>query len=447
MVSAPGPRSRALLEAPVLPLLLRLSAPGLLLVAAQAAVSITDAWSVGRLGTAPLAGLALVFPLVMLLQMTSAGAMGGGVASAIARALGAGREAEARRLVVHGLAIAAAMGVVFTAVLLAFGRPLYRLLGGEGAVIEDALRYSDVLFGGAALVWLSNTLAAVLRGSGNTLVPALALIAGAALHAPLSVALVAGDGGVPRLGMRGAALAYVAGFALAATLMLAALWRSALRPRAGDFALETRLFREILRVGAVSSLGALQTVATAVILAGLVGRYGKEALAGWGLGVRLELLQIPIVFAIGQALVALVGTNVGAGRTARAKRIAWTGAALAVAVTATVGFGAALFPLAWLTLFSDDPGVLEAGSRYLRTVGPLYPLLGVSISLYFAAQGAGRIWRPMLAGTARLAVIVAGGSAVLALALPLGALFAVMALGMLVQGALTAIAVARADWR
>src|SRR3954463_16213230 len=103
-----------LVAAPIMPTLLRLSAPGILLVAFQYMVSVGDTYFVGRLGTAPLAGLALVFPLIMLLQMSSAGAMGGGVSSAIARALGAGNAARARRLVVHALLIAFGMAVAFT---------------------------------------------------------------------------------------------------------------------------------------------------------------------------------------------------------------------------------------------------------------------------------------------------------------------------------------------
>src|SRR5688572_31241530 len=113
--------SSALLQAPILPTLLRLSAPGLLLVVFQTAISVTDAYFIGRLGTAPLAGLALVFPLVMLLQMASAGAMGGGVSSAVARALGAGDQARARALVVHALVIALCMGAGFTLLILLFG--------------------------------------------------------------------------------------------------------------------------------------------------------------------------------------------------------------------------------------------------------------------------------------------------------------------------------------
>src|SRR3954470_15135208 len=141
--------AQSLLAAPIVPTLLRLSAPGLLLVAFQSMVSIGDTYFVGRLGTAPLAGLALVFPLLMLLQMTSAGAMGGGVSSAIARALGAGDAARARKLVVHALIIALGMAAAFTLLILVFAEPLYRLLGGEGESLANALAYSNILFGGA----------------------------------------------------------------------------------------------------------------------------------------------------------------------------------------------------------------------------------------------------------------------------------------------------------
>src|SRR5687768_15043313 len=165
-------------------MILRLSAPGLLLVAFTTLVSIGDTYFVSRLGTEPLAGLALVFPLLMLLQMTSAGAMGGGVSSAIARALGAGETAMARRLVLHALAIAAAMAGAFTVLLVSFGRPVYTLLGGRGAALEAALAYSDIVFAGAVTVWLANTLASLLRGSGNMAVPAVALVAAAVLHLP-----------------------------------------------------------------------------------------------------------------------------------------------------------------------------------------------------------------------------------------------------------------------
>jgi putative MATE family efflux protein len=439
-------RARHLLEAPILPTLLWLAAPGALLVVTQSAVSISDTVFVGRLGTEALAGLALVFPLVMLLQMMSAGAMGGGVSSALARALGAGNEHRARLLVVHGIVIALGMGLVFTVLLLAFGRGIYALLGARDEVIGHALAYSDIIFSGAVLVWLANTFASVLRGSGNTLVPALAFIVAAFIHVPLSAGLVFGLGPLPKLGIAGAGVAYVVAAGCAAIVTATYIWNSPLRPARAELRLEARLFREILRVGIVSSVSALQTVLTAIILTGLVGRFGTAALAGYGVGIRLELLQIPLVFAIGQALVILVGTHIGAGHPERAKRIAWTGAGLAAAVSAVIGLGAALFPSAWVSLFSADPGVLESGSQYLRIVGPFYPLFGINIALYFASQGHGRVTWPVLAGTVRLAIVVTGGMVSVALGAPLWTLFAVLALGIAVMGSLTAWAVSQSDW-
>ena len=436
--------SSPLLSAPILPTVLRLSAPGLLLVAFQSMVSVGDTYFIGRLGTEPLAGLALVFPLIMLLQMTSAGAMGGGVSSAIARALGAGDAAKARRLVIHALIIAAGMAAAFTLLLLGFARPLYRLLGGQGESLASAIEYSDIIFAGAISVWFANTLSSLLRGTGNMLVPAVALIAAACVHVPLSGSLVLGLGPMPKLGIVGAGIAYVLTFTLAGLGMAFVVFRrsSALRPRAEDFVLETRLFGDILRVGGLSVLNSVQTVLTAVVLTGFVGRFGAAALAGYGVGVRLELLQIPIVFAIGQALVVLVGTNVGGGQPERAKHIAWVGTGLAAAICLLIGGTVALFPLAWVGLFSADAAVLEAGTTYLRIVGPFYALLAAGIALYFASQGAGQMLRPVLAGTTRLAIVLVGG----AIATSLGAIFTVVALGITVSAVILMWFVGRSRW-
>ena len=435
-----------LLQAAIVPTLARLAAPGIALALFQTAVSVADTYYVGRLGTESLAGLALVFPMLMLLQTTSAGAMGGGVSSAVARALGAGNRDTARKLVAHAFVIALGGGLVFTLLLLGFGRGLYVLLGGRGEALGQALAYSNVIFGGAVLVWIANTLASLLRGSGNTLAPALAFAGMALVQIPLSGALTLGWGPFPRWGIAGAAAASLVSFATASLALAVWLWRSALRPQRAHWRLEGRLFREILRVGAVSSVAALQTVLTAVILTGFVARFGTAALAGYGVGVRLELLQVPIVFAIGQALVVMVGTNVGAGQGERAKRIAWTGTAAAMLVCLVIGWTVALYPPLWIHIFSDDAAVIEIGNLYMRIVAPLYPLFGAGLALYFASQGSGQMLKPVLAGTARLALVAAGGALVMQLGGPLAALFAVIALGLTVFGGLTSYVVYKARW-
>jgi putative MATE family efflux protein len=439
-----------LLAGPILPTLLQLAAPTVLASAVQVVVSVAETWYVGRLGTASLAGLALVFPLVMLMQMLSAGAMGGGVSSAIARALGGGKREQAEAIAVHALVIALGAGVLFTVLILAGGPLLYRALGGTGAALEQALAYSAAVFSGVAAIWLMNTLANIIRGSGNTTVPSAAMLLGAVLQVPLGGVLTLGFGSWPGLGISGTGLAQVASFLLGAAVLLALLLsgRLGFKPRPFATNLQWPLFREILRVGALACLSPLQVVLTAVLVTGLVAPFGTAALAGYGIGARLEFLQVPIVFGLGSAMVAMVGTNYGAGQRERAKRAAWTGSILAGLLTGAIGLWVAFFPDSWLTLFSRDADAIIAGRVYLHWVGPCYGFLGLGVALYFASQGAGHVLWPVLAGTLRLIVALGGGwLAVQVFGGGLPALFAVVGLAMLVYGGVTAAAVQRVSWR
>jgi Na+-driven multidrug efflux pump len=206
---ATGPRfdarTRLLLEGPIVGTLLRLATPNVLVMVVQASVGPIETYFIAKLGTDALAGVALVFPALMLMQMTSAGAMGGGISSAIARALGAGRRADADALVLHALAIAVTFGVVFVLAVLGGGRWLYGAMGGSGASLVAALTYSYVVFSGAILIWVFNSLANVIRGTGNMALPAAVTSAGAAALIPLSPGLIFGWGPLPQLGVSGPA--------------------------------------------------------------------------------------------------------------------------------------------------------------------------------------------------------------------------------------------------
>jgi len=443
-------RTRRLLEAPVAPTLLRLAAPNVLVMVLQAVVATMDAVFVGWLGSDALAGVSLVYPLLMLMQTMSAGGMGGGVASAVARALGAGRRAEAQALAAHAVLIALVMGVLFTSGLLAGGPALYSAMGGTGASLDTALAYSRVVFGGAVIYWVFNTLASIVRGTGTMALPAAVTTGSALLYLGLAPALVMGWGPFPRLGVAGTATANLVAFGMAALVLagyLCSPW-STVRLTYRGLRIRGALFREILRVGAPGSLNTVLTNLTVVLMTGLVGPFGTAALAGYGMGARLEYLQIPLVFGMGSALVAMVGTNVGAGHLARAERIAWTGAGIAAGVTASIGLLAAVFPRVWLGLFTADPQVQAAGASYLLIVGPTYGFFGLGLALYFASQGAGRLGWPLAAGFVRLAVAAAGGW--------LGgywlgwgphAIYGAMALALIIFGGTIAAAVRLGAWR
>jgi len=442
-----SPHTRRLLEDPIVPMLLRMAWPNILIMVAQAATGLIETWWVARLGTDALAGMALVFPPVMLMQMISAGAMGGGISSAIARALGRGRRDEADDLVLHAVVINVVLGLAFAGVMLAFGRPIYRALGGAGGELEAALLYSNVVFAGNVLLWVMNGLASAIRGTGNMLVPAVVICVGVVFLVPLSPLLIFGFGPIPALGVAGGGAAIVVFYAAGAAVLgwyvlsgrnLARLRRSRLR---------WSHFRDILRVGAVASLQSVQTNVTIALATALVaGTAGVDAVAGFGTGVRLEYLLIPLVFGLGAPLVALVGTNIGAGQQQRALRIALTGGALAFALSETVGLIAAVWPAEWLSLFSAEPSMIETGSAYLRIVGPAYGFFGLGLSLYFASQGAGRLFWPLFYGFLRVFISVAGGWAALQLTGSLEWLFAALALGLVVFGTTVAAAIRSGAW-
>src|SRR3569832_2270143 len=126
-----------LVTAPILSALLRLAIPNMIAMVGTTLVAIAETSYIGRLGTIPLAAIALVFPFAMLTQMMSAGAMGGGVSSAISRALGAGGRDRAATLALHAALIGLGGGLFFTVMMLVFGPGLFRLLGGRGNVLEE----------------------------------------------------------------------------------------------------------------------------------------------------------------------------------------------------------------------------------------------------------------------------------------------------------------------
>ncbi|GBD48364.1 MATE family efflux transporter [Methylopila sp. Yamaguchi] len=441
------PRTLALLNDPVAPLILRMAWPNLAVMLLQASTGLIETYWVGRLGPDALAGMALVFPPFMLMQMLSVGAMGGGVSSAVARALGAGRREDADKVVSHGVALFAGLGLAFSALMLAFGEPFYRLSGAEGGALEAALAYSNVVFAGTVLLWVMNALASALRGTGDMLVPAGVVCFGVVLIVPLSPLLIYGFGPLPGLGVAGGGWAIVTFNALGCGFLLwyARSGRSVVRLTWSP--LEWRHMAEILKVGALASLTSIQTNLIFIVVTALVGHAaGAAALAGYGTGARLEYLLIPLAFGFGAPLVPLVGTNVGAGAIERAKRIAFTGAALAFVTAELIGVAAALVPAAWLSLFSADAAMIDAGAAYLRIAGPAYGFFAFGMALYFAAQGAGRLGKPLAVTLVRTLLAIGGAALAFVWAAPLWTMFAAVSLALVVYGVAMGLLTIGADW-
>lgn len=438
-----------LLHGPILPTLLKLSVPNVLALVMSVLVGVAETYYVGQLGTVPLAAMALVFPFAMLTQMMSNGAMGGGVSSAISRALGAGDQAKAGTLALHAMAIGAGVGVVYAVALVLLGPLFFGWLGGQGEVLHTASSYGQVLFSGAMLVWLCNTLASVVRGTGNMRVPSTVVFAAAVLQMAVGGALGLGLGPLPRWGMTGVALGNIVAMGCGVLVLLAYIqWgQNRLCVPWRGVQLSWPMFKDILRVGALACLSPVQSVLTALIMTGLVARLGPQALAGYGIGQRLEFLLIPIAFGVGVASVPMVGMAMGAGQVQRARRVAWAAGWVAAVALTAVGVVVVLWPQLWSRIFTTDAQVLAHADLYLRMAGPGFAFFGMGLALYFAALGSGRIWGPVLAGTARLAVVGGLGwwlshqTGVTA-----QSLFLVVTAGMVVYGLGTAWAVWRTRW-
>jgi len=392
----------ALLTGPILPTLLKLALPTMVVLVAQTAVNIAEAYYVGFLGTDALAGVALVFPVFMLMTMMSNGGLGSGVSSAVARAIGAGRKQDADALVFHALVLAVVVGALFTFGTIAGGPALYRALGGRAEALDAALKYSNYLFAGAIPVWIVNLQAAALRGSGNVRVPAAVTLVGALVMIPTSPILIFGFGPVPRLGIGGAGIAF--GLYYCAAMLF--LTRYMASGRAGltfrFVPLRSQLFVDILKVGIPTAVNTVLTNLTVILVTGAVGLFGTTALAAYGIASRLDYVMIPILFGLCTATLTMVGVNFGAGEFARARRIAWISAFVGLALTGTIGLIVALYPPLWITLFSHDAEVLREGTIYLHIVAPAYAALGFGFVIAFAAQGAGHVLWPFIASAARI---------------------------------------------
>ena len=435
-------RTRRLLTAPVLPTLLRMAAPNMLVMLAQASVGLIETWFVSRLGIDALAGLSLVFPVLMLVQMVSGGAMGGAIIGAVARNLGQGRREQANELPWYALAIAAAFGTLTSALALGGGTALYQLLGGHGEVLRAALSYSHIVFGGALLIWAFNLMAAVIRGTGDMALPTFVIVGGAVTLLPLSPALIFGVGPLPRLGVAGGAAAVLLYYVGGCAVFARHLWsgKGLLKPGRRPPRLRWAPLREILRVGALSSVVSVSANLTIVGVTGFVALHGTAAVAGYGAGSRLEYLLVPLMFGLGIPISVLCATCVGAGDAARAQRVAWTGAALAFGIAETIGLAAACWSQEWINAFGGDAQMLASGVAYLRIAGPCYGMFGLGLALYFAAQGTGKVALPACGAALRTVVALGGCWAAQRLGAGLPWMFASVGLGMTVFAAVNVVA-------
>ena len=429
-------RTQMLLEQPIAATILRLAIPNATVMTVQILIGLVEVYFVSRTGVDALAGVAPVFPLVSLVVAVAQGAIGGGIVTTVARALGAGQIGAASEYAWYALALGVPLGLATTAAMHALGPSLYGQMGISGNALEIAVSYSSTIFAGAMLIWLFNLLMAVVRGTGNLQVPVIVVCGGALILVPLSPVLIFGAFGYPGLGPSGGAVAMLVYYALGTLAYAAYLWGrfGVLKP---SFRLPTLSLAPafaILRVGGMSAVVSASTNLTLAIVTAYVAMGGIEALAGYGAASRLEFLLVPLAYGIGGPVGIVISANLGAGQTERAIRASWIGVLMACTLTELIGLTAAAFPQQWIGIFSQDPSVLQVGAEYLRRVGPFFGFFGLGYVLYCAGQATRRMEASVLAALLRAAIAVLGGLVVVWLKADVAWNFVAVALGMVAFG-------------
>jgi putative MATE family efflux protein len=442
------PLRNVLVDAPILKTLLQLAWPNVIALSAGTCVVIAETSYVGRLGVEPLAAMALVFPFLILTMTMSGGAMGGGVASAIARALGGGDVDRASTLASHALLIGLIFGLTFMLGMLIFGPSLLEMLGGRGRVLAHAVAYTQVFFSGAVLPWLMNSMAGILRGTGNMKLPSMMVFFAAILQVLCGGALGLGIGPIPQFGMRGVAAGSLTAISVSMSVMGWYLFsgRARVVPKIVGLKIQWAMLADILKVGVISCFSPLQSVLTISIFTHLLARFGTEILAGYGIGARLEFMLTSLAFAFGMASVPMVGMAIGAQRIARARRIALIAGLVSFVVVGLIATLIAIFPDIWVDIFTSDPSVRAAGQQYLSTAAPMYAFIALAMSMYFSSQGAAKVLGPVLAQSARLAFIASGGWWLAMRNAPAADFFILAAASMVLLGVLSASSVVLTRW-
>ena len=443
-------RTQEFLSKPIVPLLIRMSAPNTVAFFIQSLVVLTEVWFISKLGTDSLAAVALAFPLLMITQTMSGGALGGAITSAVARSMGANDIDRVEKLIWHSVVISLGGALIFLILFLFFGNQLLFLLGGRGEILQESYAYCSVLFFGGALLWLSGSLSAVLRGMGNMRFPATLMVIASSFQVVLSGGFILGWFGFPKLGVPGAAVAVLITSAIMVTVILIKLQSNSVPAslKKEKFQLSKSLFDNIFEVAIPASVSPLLTVGTILVLTGLVGTFGTEALAGYGIGSRVEFLMIPLIFGIGTAMTSIVGANIGAKEIIRAEKVGIYGGSTAGIISVFIGLTLALFPESWIQFFTNDPKAFEVTKRYIQLVGPFYIFQGVGLSLYFASQGANAMKWPTIATIIRFLVASIGGAiSVYWLGLGIESIFISSSVAMTIFGIMIFVTIKRGAWR
>ena len=435
-----------ILNGPVLTMIYKLSLPNSITGISMVLIVITDAYFVSQLGNVPLASLALVFPFLTLMQMMSAGAIGGASTSSISRFLGADLIENANSAIWHAILIGIFMSLIYTIIFGFFPEYIYSSMGGDKDVLDGAIDFSEIAFGGAVFTWLLYIFSAILRAMGEFIVPAKVQILGCLFQIFLGGVLTVGWFGFESFGIVGPAIAMVVShFFMMIYLYFYIKYKQKII-KLSTYPLNKKSFLDIMKVGAGGLINSTTIAGTVAVVTATVSHYGIEALAGYGLGSRLEIIITPLVFGIGSVLTAAVGINAGANQMSRAKKIAWVGAIMSFIIIGVISIAVAVYPELWLDNFETNILSEKYAILYLIIVGPFYCFFAAGQTLYFASQGTGKIFFPVIVGIIRFLTVSVVCYLTIIFSWSLSHIFYAVAFGLAITGIGLSLCMLGPDW-
>jgi len=397
MTNSPGKFESALLHGNISKNIFNLALP---IVAAHLFVNlfyIVDMIFVGRLGPTALAAVSMGAVLMSLVWTMLIG-LAIGASSLTARFYGS-RNVEMVEKVAHHSMLLATIISFFLFVFGIYGTPvLLKLLGGSPEVVELGSIYTKIVFSGAAGLIFLFIINSIFRGSGDVKTPMIIIGITFLINIVLDPLLIFGIGPFPELGVKGAAIATIIGQGTGAIINIIILFKGYSRVKLSRlfFKPEAKLLKTIIGISLPGSLQNFYHTLSGLIIMRLVTAFGTPAVAAYGIGIRLDIMVMLPGWAIGAAVATILGQNLGADQPERAEKTAWQGAGmyfvLLFAVSSAMWIGSSNI----ISLFNNDPSVVEMGSNYIRIVAIGYLFLSLSLILTMAMNGAGYTFVPML---------------------------------------------------
>ena len=413
--------SDSLTELPCNRIFFKLAVPNVCATFFAASTVIFDLWYIGKIGISELAGVAYIFPIYMLTSMLSNGAFGGAVSGATARAFGSKNITQAECIFRSAILIAIIGAIIMMILFFSFSEKFLIYYKVDKQVSIAAITYGNLLLKGIFLIWLFNIIISVTRGSGNTTIPAISWLIVLFFHVLFatlnfnfddrnilltnSVSLL--NGMLLFTSLEWSAISLLSGY-LAGIIFILGFYLFGNHSFSFKFheIFKLRGFFKLIKSGSLASCQSLMTIALALFCTTIIGMFGTNWTAGFGIAIRLELLLIPIIFGIGGALIAIVGANVGANKFKRAIHMTWKGTSFSVLIVGVIGLFFSIYPDLWSGLFTSDLQTKVTAKAYLNLVAPFYAFFALGLGLYFVCQAFNTLFWPVVGTFLRLFYVV-----------------------------------------